>query len=268
MTSPLTKTAKIEIAHIAKSFDGKPVLKDISLKIEEGQSCCIIGTSGCGKSVTLKCLLGLITPDSGSILIDGVDTVGQSRTAREEMLRQFGMTFQFGALFDSLPIWENVTFRLRQTTAMPRASARELAADIVVQLGLEARVIDQYPAELSGGMQKRVALGRAIADKPEILLFDEPTSGLDPITGGVIDNLILDAVKRLGATALTISHDMASVRRIADVVAMIHEGRIIWCGPASKMHESGIPEVDQFVHGHPEGPLTNKKTVTQQKAQA
>ena len=258
MTSPLTKTAKIEIAHIAKSFDEKPVLKDISLKIEEGQSCCIIGTSGCGKSVTLKCLLGLITPDSGSILIDGVDTVGQSRTAREEMLRQFGMTFQFGALFDSLPIWENVTFRLRQTTAMPRASARKLAADIVVQLGLEARVIDQYPAELSGGMQKRVALARAIADKPQILLFDEPTSGLDPITGGVIDSLIVASVRNLGATALTISHDMASVRRIADKVAMLHNGKVIWQGPVSDMDNTGIPEVHQFVHGYATGPLTDE----------
>ena len=150
------------------------------------------------------------------------------------MLRRFGMTFQFGALFDSLPIWQNITFRLRQNTHLSKKKAREAAAEIVVQLGLEARVIDQYPAELSGGMQKRVALARAIADKPEILLFDEPTSGLDPITGGVIDNLILDSVRRLGATALTISHDMASVRRIADQVAMIHKGRVIWSGPQHK----------------------------------
>ncbi len=259
---------KITIENLVKHFDGKIVLKGINLTVEAGQSLCIIGTSGCGKSVTLKCLLGLVTPTSGSIKVDGVEMVGQTRSQREAALKKFGMTFQFGALFDSLPIWQNIMFRPLQQGAVTRQAAREEAHHIATQLGLRADVIDQFPAELSGGMQKRVALGRAISDKPEILLFDEPTSGLDPITGGVIDNLILDAVKRLGATALTISHDMASVRRIADVVAMIHEGRIIWCGPASKMHASGVPEVDQFVHGHPEGPLTTKKTVNAQKAKA
>jgi phospholipid/cholesterol/gamma-HCH transport system ATP-binding protein len=172
------------------------------------------------------------------------------------MRRRFGMTFQFGALFDSLPIWENVTFRMRHQQKMKRAEARDLAVETITQLGLSPMVIDQYPAELSGGMQKRVALARAIADKPEILLFDEPTSGLDPITGGVIDRLIIDAVQRLGATTMTISHDMASVRRIADKVAMIHNGVIIWCGPVADMDNSGVPEVDQFVHGRAEGPLT------------
>lgn len=258
---------KIIIEHLVKSFDGNMVLKDINLQVEAGQSLCIIGTSGCGKSVTLKCLLGLITPTSGSMRVDGLEMVGQSRAQREEALRKFGMTFQFGALFDSLPIWQNIMFRPLQQGEVSRHAARDEAAHIATQLGLRADVIDQYPAELSGGMQKRVALGRAIADKPEILLFDEPTSGLDPITGGVIDNLILDAVKRLGATAMTISHDMASVRRIADKVAMIHEGRIIWCGPAAKMHESGVPEVHQFVHGHPEGPLTNKKSPSAKEKQ-
>ena len=207
-------------------------------------------------------------PTSGSIKVDGIETVGQSRAQREETLKKFGMTFQFGALFDSLPIWQNIMFRPLQQGEVTGKNARDEATHIATQLGLRADVIDQFPAELSGGMQKRVALGRAIADKPEILLFDEPTSGLDPITGGVIDNLILDAVKRLGATAMTISHDMASVRRIADVVAMIHEGRIIWCGPAADMHDSGVPEVHQFVHGHPEGPLTSKKTTPPQQKQA
>ena len=166
------------------------------------------------------------------------------------------MTFQFGALFDSLPIWENVTFRLRQCQRLSKTKSRDIAAETITQLGLAAQVIDQYPAELSGGMQKRVALARAIADKPEVLLFDEPTSGLDPITGGVIDRLIIDSVRRLGATAITISHDMASVRRIADKVAMVHNGTIIWCGPASEMDDTGIAEVDQFVNGHADGPLT------------
>ena len=169
------------------------------------------------------------------------------------------MTFQFGALFDSLPIWENVTFRLCHQQALDKKDARDIAAQTITQLGLAASVIDQYPAELSGGMQKRVALARAIVDKPEILLFDEPTSGLDPITGGVIDRLIIDARERLGATTVTISHDMASVRRIADKVAMLHNGVIIWAGPAEAMNESGVPEVHQFVHGLAEGPLTNEK---------
>ncbi|MGB1894635.1 MAG: ABC transporter ATP-binding protein [Candidatus Puniceispirillaceae bacterium] len=259
---------KIIIEKLVKSFDENQVLKDINLQVEAGQSLCIIGTSGCGKSVTLKCLLGLISPTSGSIKVDGIEMVGQSRAQREDTLKKFGMTFQFGALFDSLPIWQNIMFRPLQQGVVSGKNAREEATHIATQLGLRAEVIDQFPAELSGGMQKRVALGRAIADKPEILLFDEPTSGLDPITGGVIDNLILDAVKRLGATAMTISHDMASVRRIADVVAMIHEGRIIWCGPAAKMHDSGVPELHQFVHGHPEGPLTSKKTAASQRKQA
>ena len=249
-------TAKIKIDNLKKSFAGKDILKGVSVEVAAQESLVIIGTSGCGKSVTLKCLLGLITPDSGTIAIDGVNTVGQSRAAREAMLHRFGMTFQFGALFDSLPIWENITFRLRQKVKMSKQEARDIARDIVGQLGLGAHVIDQYPAELSGGMQKRVALARAVADKPEILLFDEPTSGLDPITGGVIDNLIKDSVKRLGATAITISHDMASVRRIADKVAMIHNGVVIWCGPVSEMDDTGIPEVDQFVHGKANGPLT------------
>ena len=248
--------AKIKIENLKKSFAGKDILTGVSVEVAPQESLVIIGTSGCGKSVTLKCLLGLITPDSGSIFIDGRDTVGQSRQAREEMLQNFGMTFQFGALFDSLPIWENVTFRLRQKITMSRVEARQTAREIVGQLGLGAHVIDQYPAELSGGMQKRVALARAVADKPEILLFDEPTSGLDPITGGVIDNLIKDSVKRLGATAITISHDMASVRRIADKVAMIHHGKVIWCGPVGAMDNTGIAEVDQFVHGKAQGPLT------------
>ena len=241
---------------VTKSFGDKQVLRGIDLEVAPEESLAIIGTSGCGKSVTLKCLMGLLQADGGSIRVDGTEMIGGSRQQLEEMRRRFGMTFQFGALFDSLPIWQNVTFRLRQQQVMTRQQARDIAAETITQLGLAAHVIDQYPAELSGGMQKRVALARAIADKPEILLFDEPTSGLDPITGGVIDRLILDSVRRLGATAMTISHDMASVRRIADKVAMVHGGVIIWCGPASEMDDTGIPEVHQFVHGLADGPLT------------
>ena len=247
---------KIALDYVAKAFGDKQVLRDISLTVAAEESLAIIGTSGCGKSVTLKCLLGLLTADSGSITVDGQELLGASRADLEAVRRRFGMTFQFGALFDSLPIWENVTFRLRQKTKMSKNAARDIAAETITQLGLAAHVIDQFPAELSGGMQKRVALARAIADKPEILLFDEPTSGLDPITGGVIDRLIIDSVRRLGATAITISHDMASVRRIADKVAMVHNGVIIWNGPASQMDNTGIAELDQFVHGQADGPLT------------
>ena len=253
----MVTTPKIELAGVTKSFNANHVLKGINLVIAPQESLVIIGTSGCGKSVLMKCLNGLIMPDNGSVLIDGEDILGQGRAALEDFRQRFGMTFQFGALFDSLPIWENVTFRLRHLQELSRAKARDVAAQTITQLGLAATVIDQYPAELSGGMQKRVALARAIVDEPEILLFDEPTSGLDPITGGVIDRLIVDARKRLGATTVTISHDMASVRRIADKVAMVHNGIIIWTGPAESMNESGVPEVHQFVHGHAMGPLTN-----------
>ena len=254
MTPTSPPQPKIEMQNVAKAFGDNQVLRDVSLSVAAEESLAIIGTSGCGKSVTLKCLLGLLRADSGSIRVDGQELIHATRADLESMRRRFGMTFQFGALFDSLPIWENVTFRLRQR--LSKTESRDIAAETITQLGLPAHVIDQYPAELSGGMQKRVALARAIADKPEVLLFDEPTSGLDPITGGVIDRLIIDSVRRLGATAITISHDMASVRRIADKVAMVHNGTIIWCGPASEMDDTGIAEVDQFVHGHADGPLT------------
>ena len=253
----MTAIPKIELSGVTKSFNANHVLKGISLTVAPQESLVIIGTSGCGKSVLMKCLNGLIKPDTGSVKIGGKEILDKGRAGLEDLRQYFGMTFQFGALFDSLPIWENVTFRLRHQQSLSKAAARDIAAQTISQLGLATSVIDQYPAELSGGMQKRVALARAIVDKPEILLFDEPTSGLDPITGGVIDRLIIDARRRLGATTVTISHDMASVRRIADKVAMVHKGVIIWAGPADDMNESGVPEVHQFVHGLSEGPLTN-----------
>ena len=247
---------KIQIRNLYKSFGSNKVLQGIDLDVHDGQSIAIIGASGTGKSVLLKCILGLIKPDSGSATVDGIETVGASRQTREDVLRKFGMLFQGGALFDSLPVWENIMFRFRQNNALSIDELRQVATDTLADVLLEERVLDLYPAELSGGMQKRVGLARAIADKPGILFFDEPTSGLDPITSGVINRLIRNAVDRLGATAMTISHDMNSVRLIADQVAMIHDGHIIWQGSVKDMETVDHPVVHQFVHGLPTGPLT------------
>jgi phospholipid/cholesterol/gamma-HCH transport system ATP-binding protein len=247
---------QIKMRGVDKAFGSKVVLRNLDLDIQRGTSKAVIGASGTGKSVLLKCLLGLIEADGGSITVDGVEVLGASRQIREETLRKFGMLFQGGALFDSLPIWENVVFRYRQGKAITRDQSRDAAAEALADVNLEARVLDLYPAEISGGMQKRVALARAVVDKPEILLFDEPTAGLDPITSGVINRLIRRAVDRLGATAITISHDMTSIRAIADKVAMIHDGHVIWNGPIHDMDRTDNPILDQFVHGYAEGPLT------------
>lgn len=247
---------KIKIRDLCKSFGSKHVLQGINLDVPKGQSVAIIGASGTGKSVLLKCILGLIKPDSGSAIVEGIETVGASRKTREAVLRKIGMLFQGGALFDSLPVWENIMFRYRQNNTLSITELWQVAKNTLEDVLLEERVLDLYPAELSGGMQKRVGLARAIADKPGILFFDEPTSGLDPITSGVINRLIRNAVDRLGATAMTISHDMNSVRQIADQVAMIHDGHIIWQGSVKEMETVDHPIVHQFVNGLPTGPLT------------
>jgi len=258
MSSKTTKKndVQIKMQGVDKAFGSKVVLRNLDLDIQRGTSNAVIGASGTGKSVLLKCLLGLIEADGGSITVDGVEVLKASRAVREDILRNFGMLFQGGALFDSLPIWENVVFRYRQGKTITQSQARDAAAEALADVNLEARVLDLYPAEISGGMQKRVALARAVVDKPEILLFDEPTAGLDPITSGVINRLIRRAVDRLGATAITISHDMASIRAIADKVAMVHDGHIIWNGPIDEMDHTDNPILDQFVHGYAEGPLT------------
>lgn len=246
---------KIALQDVAKSFGPKQVLRGIDLEIAPGESMVVIGGSGSGKSVTLKCILGLLQPDRGRIAIEGTDTTHIRGRAREAQLRKFGMLFQGAALFDSLTVWENVCFGLLQTHAIRRSEAREVAVQKLALVGLSADVANLSPAELSGGMQKRVGLARAIASDPEILFFDEPTTGLDPIMADVINDLIRTCVKRLGATALTITHDMASVRKIADRVAMVYEGRIVWCGPVAEMERSGNPYVEQFIHGRAEGPI-------------
>ncbi|MBN8897965.1 MAG: ATP-binding cassette domain-containing protein [Rhodospirillales bacterium] len=246
---------KIRLRGLRKSFGAKVVLDGIDLDVMPGTSLVVIGGSGSGKSVLLKCILGLIEPDDGLIEIDGRDLRGLSRDEREEVRGHIGMLFQAGALFDSLPVWENVSFGLLAKHKVTRRDARAKAAEFLAQVGLAPSVGDLSPSELSGGMQKRVALARAIAAQPDIMFFDEPTTGLDPIMGAVIDGLIVDCVKRLGSTAVAITHDMASARRIGDRAAMLHKGRIIWQGPADQLMDSGNAEVDQFTHGRREGPI-------------
>ncbi len=252
MTTPLPK---IRLRNVHKRFGEKRVLDGIDLDIMPGTSTVIIGGSGSGKSVLLKCILGLLDPDAGSIEIDGTNILTLPRREQETLRSRIGMLFQNGALFDSLPVWENIVFGLLAQRRITRAAGRERAAEFLNQVGLANSVGALYPAELSGGMQKRVALARAIAARPDILFFDEPTTGLDPIMGAVIDGLVVDCVRLLGSTAVAITHDMASARRIGDQAAMIHHGRIVWSGPASRLMDSGNAEVDQFTHGRREGPI-------------
>ena len=247
--------AKISVRGLQKSFGAKKVLQGLDLDLYEGRSLVVIGGSGSGKSVLLRCILGLMAPDAGEILVDGVNILALAGRERARHTRQIGMLFQAAALFDSLKVWENVSFRLLYGEGVARAPARARAIACLAQVGLPPEVADLSPAELSGGMQKRVGLARAIAADPKILFFDEPTTGLYPITADVINNLIADRVKALGATALSITHDMASARKIADDIAMIYEGRIVWRGPAADVMSSGNPMVDQFVHGRADGPI-------------
>ncbi|MFO1061332.1 MAG: ATP-binding cassette domain-containing protein [Dongiaceae bacterium] len=251
----MSGTPKISIRGLWKSFGDKQVLRGVDLDVGVGESVVVIGGSGTGKSVTLKCVLGLIHPDRGSIKIDGVETVGMSGAEREKVMRKFGMLFQGAALFDSLRVWENVAFGLIEGRGMDRRSARGVALRKLGAVGLGPEVGELWPAELSGGMQKRVALARAIAAEPEIIFFDEPTTGLDPIMSDVINNLIKKCVGELGGTALSITHDLQSARRISDRIAMIHDGRIIWSGPTAEIDDSGNAYVDQFIHGRAEGPI-------------
>ncbi|MEM0989752.1 MAG: ATP-binding cassette domain-containing protein [Pseudomonadota bacterium] len=248
-------TVKIEMTGVTKAFGAKKVLQGVNLAVPTGQSTVIIGGSGTGKSVTLKCVLGIIQPDAGTIHVDSEDVSGKRGRARSQLLDKFGMLFQGGALFDSLPVWQNVAFRLLQQSGQSRAEARELAIEKLRRVGLTPETADLFPAELSGGMQKRVGLARAIASSPQIIFFDEPTTGLDPIMADVINDLIREIVVEMGATALTITHDMSSVRKIADRVAMLHEGVIQWEGPVGEIDTTDNAYVHQFVNGLAEGPI-------------
>ncbi len=252
----MTTTPKIRLSGVHKSFGPKHVLRGVDLDVQPGESVVVIGGSGTGKSVMLKCVLGILSPDTGTVSIDGTDTTKLKGRDRIDLMERFGMLFQGAALFDSLPVWQNVAFGMMQGRRhLPKAQARELATEKLAMVGLPAEVGLLSPAELSGGMQKRVALARAIASSPEIIFFDEPTTGLDPIMGDVINDLIIKSVRELGATALSITHDMASARKIADRIAMIHEGHIIWSGLPSDIDGCGNPYVEQFVHGRAEGPI-------------
>ncbi|RLL71767.1 ABC transporter ATP-binding protein [Paenirhodobacter hankyongi] len=244
----------IEIEGLRKSFGSKQVLRDVNLTVKRGESLVVIGGSGTGKSVLLKCILGLVTPDAGEIRLEGQPV---TEATREDFLARFGMLFQGAALFDSLSVWQNVAFRLlRGPAKRPKAEARAIAIDKLKRVGLGPEVADLFPAELSGGMQKRVGLARAIAADPQVIFFDEPTTGLDPIMAGVINDLIRSIVSEMGATAITITHDMSSVRAIADSVAMLHEGVLRWQGNVAEMDTTSDPYVQQFIHGRAEGPIT------------
>ncbi len=247
---------KIQLTDVAKTFGTRTILDGVNLSVEPGESMAIIGQSGSGKSVTLKCILGLVRPDRGSIRVDGEEVVGAHGRDMERIRAKFGLLFQGSALFDSLPVWRNVTFGLTRGRNREPARMRKIAEENLERVGLDSRILNLRPSELSGGMQKRVALARAIAPRPEIIFFDEPTTGLDPIRADVINDLIVSLVNDLGVTALTITHDMASARKIAHRVAMLYQGRIIWRGPRDRLYDSGNPYVDQFVLGRAEGPIT------------
>lgn len=246
---------KLALENVHKHFGDHTVLQGVNISVPKGKSLVVIGGSGSGKSVMLKCALGLMHPDEGHIYVDEEDTTEFDTDERNELMKKFGMLFQGGALFDSLPIWENVAFGLLQNTDISKRDAREIAIEKLRSVGLGAKIADQFPAELSGGMQKRVSLARAIATDPEIIFFDEPTTGLDPIMADVINDLIIKCREELGATTLTITHDMASARKIADNIAMLYRGKIIWHGKAGEIENSNNTYVDQFVHGNADGPI-------------
>jgi phospholipid/cholesterol/gamma-HCH transport system ATP-binding protein len=246
---------KISLRGVTKAFGPKQVLRGIDLDVAQGESMVVIGGSGTGKSVLLKCILGLMRPDAGSIKVDGEETVGLNGTGHEAVMRKFGMLFQGGALFDSLRVWENVAFGPIQSDGMAPGKAREVAIAKLGAVGLGPEIGELFPSELSGGMQKRVALARAIAREPEIIFFDEPTTGLDPIMADVINELIVKCVSELGATAVSITHDMASARKIGHRIAMLYDGKLIWQGPVGEIDHCGNTYVDQFIHGRADGPI-------------
>jgi len=248
---------KLRVRDLQKSFGQQKVLNGLSFDLHMGESMVIIGGSGSGKSVLLRCILGLFKPDAGDIFIDDVNVIKGSAGAWQHQLESFGMLFQGSALFDSMRVWENIAFALIQGHGMPRAQAKEIALEKLASVNLAPEVANLYPAELSGGMQKRVALARAIASEPQVIFFDEPTTGLDPIVSSIINDLIVASVKKLGAATLTITHDINSLRHIADRVGLLFEGKLIWTGSVTEMETTDNPYVRQFIHGSAHGPFTD-----------
>lgn len=253
----MTQTPKLAWKGVTKRFGGRAVLDGLDLSVAPGKSLVIIGGSGQGKSVTIKTALGLLRPEAGQIELDGKNIVGLSEGQRRKLFSRIGVLFQGAALFDSLTIWENVAFRLLNADGVSRKIAKERAIEALEQVRLAPAVADRYPSELSGGMQKRAGLARAVVAQPEILFFDEPTTGLDPITAAAINELISNQVRRLGSTAVSITHDLASAQTIGDEIAMLHDGKIIWRGPAADLHTTDNPYVRQFVEGRAEGPISH-----------
>lgn len=247
MKRNINKKIVIEVNNLRKSFNGNIVLKDINFKLFEGESLAIIGASGSGKSVLLKNIIGLLKPDNGSIEINKTNIVNLPRVQKENLLQDLGITFQHGALFDSLKNWENIVFKVKNREKLSNKNAEILALSIIKNLGLEPKILNLYPSEISGGMQKRIAIARAICGNPKILLFDEPTSGLDPVTGSLIDKLIITAVKTVGGSAITITHDMSSVCRIADKVILIDNQTIGWSGTPKQMLKSKNSKIQEFI---------------------
>ncbi|WP_174301305.1 ABC transporter ATP-binding protein [Caulobacter sp. S45] len=255
--SPVSTAApKLELRGVTKTFEGRRVLDGVDIAIQPGRSLVIIGASGQGKSVTLKIAVGLMRPDAGQVFMDGDDMTELTTAERSRLHGKLGMLFQGSALFDSLKVWQNVGFRLANADRLPRKEARDRAIEALGRVGLPSDVADRYPAEISGGMQKRVGLARAVVAHPEILFFDEPTTGLDPITSDVINDLIMEEVRRLGCTAVSITHDMASARKIGDEIAMLHGGKIVWRGPARSIDDADNAYVQQFINGRARGPIT------------
>ncbi len=249
------KEAKIAISGVTKSYGEKHVLTGIDLEVYPGETMVLIGPSACGKTVLLKCIIGLERPDSGRLLINGEDTVGFSRGERDAIMAKTGMLFQQSALFDSMPVWENICFRLSQTHDLGRQEIRAIAIEKLGNVGLGADVADLYPDELSGGMKKRVGLARAIADNPEILLLDEPTAGLDPIMTNSVNQLIRRNAEKIGATTVVVTSNMDGAKDVADRIAMIYDGKVIWCGPVSEIENTGNEYFDQFIHQRGTGPI-------------
>ena len=245
---------------VVKAFDGKPVLRGVDLDVPEGRSTVLVGPSSSGKSVLLKCLLGLMPMDGGSVRYGDTDLASLDKSELERLMRDVGVLFQQNALFDSLTVWENVAFTLIHGQGMARRAARQRALETIASVGLKPEAADLSPAELSGGMQKRVALGRAIAAEPRFLVLDDPTAGLDPILTGTIVSLIRGAIERSGATALTVTSDMSVARESFDRLAMLHEGAIMWQGAADEIDESGSAYLDQLINQRAEGPIRMRIT--------